>query len=227
LPVAYLTVRESPTQRARLRSGTSAQGGELWRALTSGSFWRITFPFFLISASIVGITINLVVLLIDKDIPGAFVAKIASLLGIGVIVARLSTGFLLDRIEARYAAALVFFMTACGCIGLLQSSTIANAGGAFLIGCTAGAELDILAYMSSRYFGLSRQGLVFGAGLSVVSLGAIVSPAIIGALYRQYGNYDRALQLTIALCAVAAAIVMTLAPAPGLESAPSMDAVGT
>jgi MFS family permease len=225
-PVAYLTLRESPIQTVRLRSGTPARSGDLWRVLTSPSFWKITLPFFLISATIVGITINLVVLLIDRGIPDGFVAKIASLVGIGVILARLSIGLLLDRIQARYAAALVFFTTACGCIGLLQASTIVNAGGAFLLGCTMGAELDILAFMSSRYFGLSRQGLVFGAGMSVVSLGAMLSPAIIGALYRQHGNYDRALQLTIILCVAAAAIILTLATPPRFEPALSMDAVG-
>jgi MFS family permease len=219
LPVAYLTLHESPTQTVSRRSDISPRGAELGHALRSPSFWKITLPFFFISATIVGITINLVVLLGDRGISEDFVAKIASLLGIGVIAARLSVGLLLDRIQARYAAVLVFLTTACGCIALLKASAIVNAGGVFLLGCTAGAELDILAFMSSRYFGLARQGLVFGAGMSVVSLGAMLSPAIIGGLYHQYGNYDRALQLTILLCVAAASIILTLAPPTRFEAA--------
>jgi predicted MFS family arabinose efflux permease len=225
-PVAYLSLRESPAQTARRRRGVSPRGAEFRHALRSPSFWKITLPFFFISATIVGITINLVVLLADRGIADGLVARIASLLGIGVIAARLSVGLLLDRIQARYAAVLIFFTTACGCLGLLQASAIGNAGGAFLLGCTAGAELDILAFMSSRYFGLARQGLVFGVGMSVVSLGAMLSPAIIGGLYHRYGNYDRALQLSILLCVAAASIMLTLAPPTKLEAAPSMDAAG-
>lgn len=74
--------------------------------------------------------------------------------------------------------------------------------------------------MSSRYFGLARQGLVFGAGMSVVSLGAMLSPAVIGGLYHQYGNYDRALQLTMLLCVAGASTILTLAPPTRFEAAP-------
>src|SRR5215831_347843 len=70
----------------------------------------------------------------------------------GVFVGRLGCGYLLDRIFAPYVAVGFFGAAALG-IGLLWSGV----GGslvfvaAMLLGLLVGAELDLMAYMVSRY----------------------------------------------------------------------------
>jgi MFS family permease len=79
--------------------------------------------------------------------------------GLGTLGGRLLSGYLVDRFFAPYIAAVFFLLGAVG-IGLIPS----GAGGAVptfgivLLGIAAGTEIDMLGYLSSRYFGLRHFG---------------------------------------------------------------------
>jgi hypothetical protein len=111
--------------------------------------------FFLVSASVQGCVVHMVAMLTDRGITVQTAALGSSLLGAAVLIGRVGTGFLLDRLFAPYLAAVLFGGYAVG-IGLLWISRAQAMAlvGAFLVGLGLGAELDIIAYLVSRYFGL-------------------------------------------------------------------------
>jgi MFS family permease len=82
--------------------------------------------------------------------------------------------------------------------------------GVILIGVLLGAELDLLAYLTSRLFGQLAFGAIYGWIYSVFSIGFGFGPLLMGKLHDQFGSYDIALLTNIALLAVAAMVAFNL-----------------
>jgi MFS family permease len=177
-------------------------------------FWLMTLPFFLVALVMSGYLVNLVALLADRGLTGREAATTASLVGIGILIARLLVGAVLDMAAARWVAALVFTLSAAGALCLLEGSRPLAAVGAFLFGFTAGAEYDLLAFMVSRYFRGPAQNAVLGASLSIFNAGAVLSPVLAGALFEAKGSYAQGVMLVVPGCLLGAAIVSRLGPYP-------------
>jgi MFS family permease len=54
----------------------------------------------------------------------------------------------------------------------------------------AGAEIDLFAYLSSRYFGLKNYGVIYGIIFMIFSVSAGIAPAVFGFSFDRYGSYD-------------------------------------
>jgi hypothetical protein len=72
-----------------------------------------------------------------------------------------------------------------------------------LIGFVIGAEIDLLAYFVSRYFGLRAHAGIFGWNYGMVALGSAIAPLVVGAARDHRGNY----LLGLTLCAASLAVV--------------------
>jgi hypothetical protein len=83
--------------------------------------------------------------------------------GVRNLLARVGTGYLLDKFFAAKLAAF-FFCGAATRIILLMFGAAGKIvlGAAFLIGMGMGAEGDMFAYSVSRYFGLKAFGAAYG-----------------------------------------------------------------
>jgi len=149
--------RDSAAETKAAHSGLLAK--EAWRTPT---FWLLVCTFILVSASVQGCVVHLAAMLSDRGIKAQTAALGSSLIGAAVLIGRVGIGYLLDRIFAPRLAAFCFASTAFG-IGLLGfgNTSIAFAG-AFLVGFGLGAEVDLIPYLTGRYFGLRAFGLQFG-----------------------------------------------------------------
>jgi hypothetical protein len=154
------------------------------------------------------------VLLRDAGLSATHAARIASLIGIGVIAARLTIGYAVDLIFAPAVGTFVFALTAAGCWLLATAGTAVAPYAALLIGFAMGAEVDLIAYLVSRYFGLKHYGAINGCGYASYNAGAAFSPFLVGALFAATGGYALALQLTAVLCAIGGLALLTLGPYP-------------
>jgi MFS family permease len=130
-------------------------------------------------------------------------AAVASLLGLAAIVGRIVTGLTLDWIN-RSLPGLLFL-----CIGALGVMLLALFGVRFsvvavlLIGFVVGAEIDLMAYFVSRYFGLRAHAAIFGWNYGMVALGSSIAPLVVGAVRDHRGNYVLGLSLCAASLAIA------------------------
>lgn len=89
-------VSESPQGLVKEEDGFSFR-----EAVATRQFVFIAFSFLLLGIMSGGILAHLVPLLTDRGVTPTMAANVASLLGVALIVARLFTGYLLDRFFAR------------------------------------------------------------------------------------------------------------------------------
>lgn len=197
----------------------TAAGMTLTKALGGYRFWVMSIGLLLVAAGISGLITNLVPLLIDKGLTPAVAGRFAGLIGISVISGRLVAGFLVDRFWAPLIAA-IFLSAPCFAAMILTADAIAPsliALSAIIIGLAAGAELDLLAFLASRYFGLRHYGAVYGALYVFFSIGAGLAPVGFGRVYDIFGNYVPILTVVAVMSAVGGAMMLMLGRYPHLS----------
>jgi MFS family permease len=233
IPVVGLLLRESPHSLGLLPDGATVHL-ELPRILVeedaqlsfheswhARSFWLIAASFFLMSVSFSGLIIHLVPLLTDRGISARNAALAASLVGCGGFIARIGIGYVLDIFFAPSVAALMFAASTLGfCILLVPTGSLLPFLAALLIGIGQGAELDIIPYMASRYFGLVAFGEIYGYLFAVFTFGGVIGPVLMGKAFDALGSY-RPILLVFAVATLLASVLMTrLGPYRSTELAP-------
>jgi MFS family permease len=85
---------------------------------------------------------------------------------------------------------------------------------AALVGGGLGAEVDLLAYLTSRYFGLRCFSEIFGVlfGAILVSIG--LGPVVFGLVHDRTQSYTAVMYAGIGLCVVAVLVMVLLRPYP-------------
>ena len=195
-------------------------GLTLQESLRTASFWKIALGFFLVSGAIAGLIINIVPLLVDTGLTSLGAAQVAGSLGIAVVVGRICIGILLDRFSAPLIARILLIVTAVGCALL----TIDDAPlwviviSVMSLGLAAAAEVDLVAYLVSRYFGMKAYGKIYGWQLSAFYLGASIGPALMGFSYDYFQSYQNNLYVSIGIFILGAAAVGSLGKRPDFSS---------
>jgi len=183
---------------------------------------------FLASSAVLSLGPHLPALLMDRGISAQDAAKSASLIGLGILVGRLSSGFLVDRVHAPFVACCYFL---CGAAGFILLGQVDSYQGALLasvlVGLAIGAEGDLLSYLVRAYVGLERFGLFYGIVFSGYSLGAVVGPVVTGHYFDTHKNYSLPLQAGPVLLAVASLLFVSLGryARPGLRHGDPMHQV--
>jgi MFS family permease len=225
LPVVGLLLKESPQLMglapdggpgtdaglaARHGQEQGPSGAEAWH---TAPFWLMAGAFFLVSVSFHGFIIHLVPLLTDRGVSPQSAALAMSVAAIGGLVGRLGCGYLLDRVFAPYVAVGFFGGFALG-IFLLWSGAVG--GWVFvavvLVGLGVGAELDVMPYMVSRYFGLRAFGEIYSYAFAAFVLGAVIGPLLMGAGFDATGSYRLALGGFVLPPLMAAGLMTQLGP---------------
>jgi predicted MFS family arabinose efflux permease len=223
-PIAFLCFREkgaaSPDDAP---SPSIAIGVEPREALTGKVFWALGIGLLFICFGVAGLIANLVPLLTDKGFPRAEAAGYAGLVGINVIIGRLVVGYLIDRFWAPRIAFLFLILPALSCLLLAvdQPTAIGITLAALLIGLAAGAELDVMAFLISRYFGMKNYGQLYGALFIFFAVGSGSAPALFGLWYDIAGNYETILYGTAVLFVVGSSLLLLMGPYPDLEKTKS------
>ncbi len=173
-------------------------------------FWWLVLGFLLPSLFGGGYLLHLISILRERGFTPAGAAQVQSLIGVAVLCGRLGSGAALDRFPPRWVAAVAFTISAAGCALLLLSDPLLMAIAALAIGLTIGAELDIMAYFISRYFGLAGFGRLYGFAYGALILGGGASPVLITRLAAWGSGYPTALIVSTIGTAAGAAILLAL-----------------
>ena len=188
--------------------GAGETAGDAWReAMGRGVFWMLICVFALLSFSLYGMLAHFKPMLSGMGVPGEEAGWIAGMVGIAVMVSRVVIGYLIDRIFAPRVALVVFLLSAAGMVVL----STGNAAGfaipaALLLGLSMGAEIDLLAYLAGRYFGLKSFAVIYGLLFSAFLAGTALGPWAYGAAYDAQGTYATMLLIGAGCCAAAALI---------------------
>jgi MFS family permease len=188
--------------------------GVSWHeARQSGTFWLLIAVFALLASSVHACVIHLPQLFADRGATAANAALASSVVGVALLVGRIGCGFFLDRYFAGRVALAVCLGAALG-IALLSTGANGNAAlaGAFLVGLGMGAEVDIIAFLMSRYFGLRSLGATVGFAFAAFVIAGGLGPLVMGLAFDRTGSYRAPLIAFGAAVIVAAALVSRLGP---------------
>lgn len=220
IPIIALFYQDRPdlpaTTAAQDVAPVSLPGLTADEALRHATFWKIALGFFLVSGVIAGLIINLVKLLVETGMDRVEAAGIASVLGMAVIIGRVGIGFLLDRLPSALVACVILLLCAAGCFALMQKGL--PLWGVKLcviaLGLGAAAEVDLVAYLTSRYLGMRAYGRIYGFQLTSFYLGAAIGPAAIGYSFNYFNSYTPALTCAVGGLAFGAIVLATLGRPP-------------
>ncbi|MBR0755735.1 hypothetical protein JQ604_26480 [Bradyrhizobium jicamae] len=182
-------------------------------AIASAHFWQLSGAFFCVAMTASGATAHLIPLLTDHGVPTAQATRAISAAGIALIAGRLVAGAMLDRFFAPNVALAFFLMPLAGIIMLLSTVSMqAGLVAAMLVGLGLGAEIDLIAFLQSRYFGLRAFGALYGYLFAIFMLGSGIGPWVMGLSFTRFGNYTPALWLFAAVLVLACSLMWQLGP---------------
>jgi MFS family permease len=223
LPAVLWLVDSAPRAAAGVAAAPTLEGVTLSQALRNAAFWKLMLAFFLVATAANGTIAHMVPLMTDRGVASGLAISIIGTAGIALIGGRLLAGWCLDRIYAPYVAALFFSLPLLGILLLLSGSDATLMTPAVvLIGLGLGAEVDLIAYLQSRFLGLKAFGEIYGYLFAVFMLGSGLGPFLMGMGFQKLHSYDLPLQALCAALVLACVLVLSLG---GYRYAPS-DAVG-
>lgn len=210
LPLAALglSTKKGTSTNTQPRAGTA--GMSTRAAVRTSTFWITAVTFVAVAAAISGLIVHLVPMLKGAGLDTQKSAQIASLVGVGVLMGRIAIGWFVDRFFAPRVASIVFLVAVAGCVLLNLGTPASTPIAAIIIGIALGAEVDLLAYLTSRYFGLKNYGVLYGIMYSLFGIGSALGPALMGYLFDSWGSYHTALWTTTALLFCSAIGMLTL-----------------
>ena len=191
-------------------SASPPEGLLIGEALASPLFWTLAFTVLLVATAVNGCLVHAVPLLIGRGRSPSAAASVMIWAGLATMAGRLLAGYLVDRFFAPYVGG-VFFLLAAGGVYLLAANFHATLG-IVSLGLAAGTEIDLIGYMSSRYFGLRKFGQLYGYLFAVFTIGSGLGPFLMGAAYGQSHSYDAALIGSGVMLTVASALILRLGP---------------
>ena len=219
LPIVYFLFHEKDTSGEQTSEEQSGGWGMTrGEALQTRKFWTLIAVLFTTVIVIVGLLSNFERILGSKGIDRETIATLAALMGITVIIGRLLVGALVDKFWAPAVACVFFSLPIVGMLLLLNLEPAFSTGMmvAVFVGLAAGAELDMLAYLTSRYFGPAHYPSIFGAIYVSFTVGAGISPPLTGELAAANG-YDSVLGIFIGLLALSLVLFLALGKYPDTD----------
>jgi predicted MFS family arabinose efflux permease len=194
-PAVGLWVREPRPGEGehRARPAGGMPGLTAREALRQPQFWLLAAAFFLVAMALLGSSAHVVPLLTDRGLSPAAATATFGLFGLSTLIGRVVTGFLVDRVFAPYIAAAFWFAPVAGFALLMSGTGLLPATGVFLIGLGLGSEVDMLAFLNSRYFGQRAFGQLYGYFFMSFALGGACGRFLGGYLFDIAGSYGPAL----------------------------------
>jgi MFS family permease len=191
----------------RVLSGVSLSEG-----LRSLAMYKLLMAAGLFAFTVIGVVVHFVPILTDSGASPARAASMSALIGLFSIVGRLGTGLLLDKFPGHKVGAVAFLIPIAACILLLffGANPFSHAAAAAIFGLTVGSEVDVIAYLAAKHFGLKSFGALYGVLQMALAAGTAFGPLAAGAVFDHYGSYRLFLMLTIILMAASAIAIFSL-----------------
>jgi MFS family permease len=220
VPVA-LFVREPPDFAARPKPGESRgallnlPGAGVAEALGSCLFWGLGIAFFLDVIAINGTLTHIVALLTDRGIPLQAATAALSGTGVALLAGRVLSGWFLDRFWGPYVAVGFFVMPMLGLAILMsQAGGAAPFIGAICCGLGIGAEIDLMAFFASRYFGLRNYAKIYGTMFGLFGFGVGIGPSLSGFSFDRFHSYTPIFAVYEIMLFITCLIFLRLGPYP-------------
>jgi len=180
-------------------------------AMGTLTFWIIALTSMVYGASLTAALQNQVSILTEQGFTATNAVAAIGIVGIGSAVGKLIFGYLCDRINPKYAAAISYALTASSLIIMIQARSMAHLWlFAVIHGLGHGGWAPNLAMLAASYFGLKQYGTVLGAIHLLYMTGLAIGPMVAGFAYDQTGSYHLVLTVFAILCFVSIPLIAVI-----------------
>jgi predicted MFS family arabinose efflux permease len=232
LPIVLTTVWE---RREAVRAGRAAEAADAsmsvglgWgEAIRTRHYWLLIAAMILVNVAGAGLLSQLAAMLTDRGLTREVAAWLLSAFGLSVLIGRIGTGFLVDRMAPSGVAFLFTgILPAIGCALLLAPASPEAAFGlalaaVILLGLQQGAEMDLLGFFVARQFGMKTYSSIFGSMITAIALSSAAGVAMWGAAFDRSGDYTVALLASVVAFPLAGLCFLGLAGAGRRFDAPA------
>ncbi|MCC6926807.1 MFS transporter [Novosphingobium sp.] len=182
------------------------------RFLRERDFWLLALALITMSLATAGAASQLAPMVQDAGLDAATAALALSFFSAGTFIGRLGGGWLLDRIDPRYAAFLLTLLPAIGFVVLLTAANMAPAImlAVTIIGIQQGAEIDIFAYFVARRFELAHYSAIYGALVGLGWIGNVGGLLGMGKTYDHFGSYAPAQGVAIGCLVLSSLLLLAI-----------------
>lgn len=190
---------------SKTRETTSLNRKEAIGTLT---FWIIALTSMVYGMSLTAALQNQVSILTEQGFTATNAVVAIGIVGLGSATGKFIFGYLCDRINPKYAAAISYALTASSLIIMIQARSMAHLWlFAVIHGLGHGGWAPNLAMLAVSYFGLKHYGAVLGAMHLLYMTGLAIGPVIAGFAYDQTGSYRLVLIVFAVLCFVSVPLI--------------------
>ena len=214
------TNSETSSERADADDNKTDWGLTRAEAMKTRQFWLLGGVLFFTVLAVGGMLSNFPLIMGEEGLTRQQIAPIAGAMGISVVIGRLTVGMLADRFWAPAIGAIVFAIMGLGVLTLAVSASVSPLLAlliAISIGFAAGAELDLLVYLTGKYFGTRYFTEVFGVVFVFFSIGAGIAGPLYGAVSQSAGTYTNVLLATVGVLALSIVLFILLGRYPDEE----------
>ena len=190
-------------------------------ALRSPTFYK------LIVAILVGYTLAMAVsihnleLLSSVGLTRKEASWITAFFGLSAVAGKFISGALVRRVAGHILTAGMLLLPVASCLLLLmpEPSLAACFVAVALFGISAGAQLQMLVYLTTRHFGLLAFGSIFGFIGSAMTIAAAVGPMAASKLADISGDYHLMLIIGIPLSVISTVVMLWVGDYPEVRAA--------
>jgi hypothetical protein len=105
-------------------------------------------------------------------------------------------------------------IVACALLYFDGAKLLSEAAAAACFGLMVGAEVDVIANLASRHFGLRNYGVLFGVIISAFALGVSLEPLAAAAVFDSQASHVNFLVMTIVFLATSSLALLSLPRPP-------------
>jgi len=218
-PISLWLIRRSSPRSPILKDRISLKAtmGSFMSIIRQPILWMLLLVIFVFVTSTNGYVVHLIKLLTGQGMSAVEAAQIQSIVGLSIIFGRLGAGVLVDRFFAPWIAAAFMLFCATAFIGIASADPAWRIAAAIGLGLTVGAELDLAAYLVSRYFRIEDFGKTFGLVYATAIISSGSSPLLIALVAEHGGGYSTALAVSAMMALACAALVLFAPRFPGTQ----------
>jgi MFS family permease len=210
-PSMLFLIREQVQFNPGHSSHLVVEGSTTREALKTSTFRILGVSFFFAALAAAGVIAHIIPILEDRGVSAQVATTAISVAGGALILGRLLAGYMLDRYFAPYVALFFFIVPLLG-IGLIaftDQSAFAMVA-TVMVGLGLGAEVDLIGFMLSRYFGNKSFGALYGYLFAAFMLASGLGPFIMGMSFKYLNSYFPVLIGLMVVLVISSALMFKL-----------------
>jgi MFS family permease len=213
--------RQRPGDAPAARPAAALTGVPTREALRSATFYKMSIATIGSYALVMAVSIHNLPMLTSVGLARIEAAWIVSFFGLAALLGKIAAGMLISRVPGHIVASGLVALPVVSCLLLMmpQPGPLACLVAVSLFGFSAGGQLQMLVYLTTRHFGLLAFGTIFGFLSSALTIASAVGPVAAGRLADLTGDYRMMLMIGIPLSAIGGLVMLSVGDYPEVRAA--------